>query len=783
MIQNSIFSSNGNGYGVQNQPSIRGGGILFSDTNFTISSSIFYNNTAKYGAGIYISCQLDQVCVTAISNTTFTANEAQSSGGGIMYDLYRPALSNLVFSNNSALYGPEIGSYPIKIKIGNSSLNYASIENAVSGQITQAFTFSITDYDDQVMNLDSVSKIAVKPITSGAQTSGKSTGVAISGVAQMNEIILISPPGSKNVVFSLNSNTINLDIAKAVYGSDYALPLIYASFRYCRPGEYTYAHQWVPWSEDSFSLFWNSTQCEKCISNAKCQGDEVVSVDQGYWRKTTNSTMIAQWQNVDACNGGYNLTNIYPVNWASGYKGVLWSKWMNVGQDKYEKVSSFQCSKWASPIITYIRVFSMAIGFVLVILFIIYLKRKEGNQRTVLMRIMANYVQLMTTTLAYNMNLPSTISEIFVPLKIIGTGTSTVFSFDCFSSNSEFSLFTPSPTILKMFMLAITPILLWVVISIILGLIALITKSNLNEFKTNLIASNVVILFLILPTLIDTGLALFQCIEVDTGDFRVSADLDITWYSPEHIMWWFLLSLPILVVWVFGTQALILFYLIKNRNRLDSTSVKKYFHIIYIGYKNDRFYWEFVNTFKKFMIISLNVFLSQISKSYKAMVAVITIIVLIRLQMYLKPYVLNVNNEVENASMIAVGFTMYGGLLFMKGQSQVSIIEVFVFILIIVISTVYIMFWVYLMANTYNRHEVAKKLVSLLKIVLFRGDSDDILTWTNEARSSKHEDNKSKPGKLKAKLKGTKPKKSANNIGQDSSRISKRPTKLILNNP
>ena len=361
MIQNSIFSSNGNGYGVQNQPSIRGGGILFSETNFTISSSIFYNNTAKYGAGIYISCQLDPVCLTSISNTTFTANEAQSSGGGIMYDLYRPTLSNLVFSNNSALYGPEIGSYPIKIKIGNSSLNYASIENAVSGQITQAFTFSITDYDDQVMNLDSVSKIAVKPITSGAQTSGKSTGVAISGVAQMNEIILISPPGSKNVVFSLNSNTINLDIAKAVYGSDYALPLIYASFRYCRPGEYTYAHQWVPWSEDSFSLFWNSTQCEKCISNAKCQGDEVVSVDQGYWRKTTNSTMIAQWQNVVACNGGYNLTNINPVNWASGYKGVLWSKWMNVGQDRYEKVSNFQCSKWASPIITYIRNFNLTI--------------------------------------------------------------------------------------------------------------------------------------------------------------------------------------------------------------------------------------------------------------------------------------------------------------------------------------------------------------------------------------------------------------------------------------
>ena len=43
------------------------------------------------------------------------------------------------------------------------------------------------------------------------------------------------------------------------------------------------------------------------------------------------------------------------------------------------------------------------------------------------MRIMANYVQIMTTTLAYNMNLPNVISEAFTPLKALGSGTTTVF--------------------------------------------------------------------------------------------------------------------------------------------------------------------------------------------------------------------------------------------------------------------------------------------------------------------------------------------------------------------
>ena len=45
------------------------------------------------------------------------------------------------------------------------------------------------------------------------------------------------------------------------------------------------------------------------------------------------------------------------------------------------------------------------------------------------------------------------------------------------------------------------------------------------------------------------------------------------------------------------------------------------------------------------------------------------------------------------------------------------------------------MFWIYLMSKTYDKHEVAKKLVALLKIVLFRGDNDTVLTWTNETIS------------------------------------------------
>ena len=160
-----------------------------------------------------------------------------------MYNLYRPTLNSLTFSNNSALYGPNIASYAVKVDIGNETINTIKMDNAVSGQITPIYIFSIVDYDDQVMNLDPNLKVTIKAVTPGSQVFGRNIYFADSGVARMNETILISSPGSANVVFSISPNTIDLDKAKAVYGSNYTLPSIIANFRYCKPGEYFYSNQ------------------------------------------------------------------------------------------------------------------------------------------------------------------------------------------------------------------------------------------------------------------------------------------------------------------------------------------------------------------------------------------------------------------------------------------------------------------------------------------------------------------------------------------------------------
>ena len=59
------------------------------------------------------------------------------------------------------------------------------------------------------------------------------------------------------------------------------------------------------------------------------------------------------------------------------------------------------------------------------------------------------------------------------------------------------------------------------------------------------------------------------------------------------------------------------YILIKSRDKLDKLAVQRYFIGLYQGLKNDKFYWELVNTLRKVLIVCSNVFLAQYSMFYK----------------------------------------------------------------------------------------------------------------------------------------------------------------------
>ena len=142
------------------------------------------------------------------------------------------------------------------------------------------------------------------------------------------------------------------------------------------------------------------------------------------------------------------------------------------------------------------------------------------------------------------------------------------------------------------------------------------------DLKRAIVVSLIGIIFLFHPTLTSESLSVFLCNQIDENDYRMTHYMEYKCYSSEHLLWATLVGLPILIVWVFGSPLIAFIILTKNRHKLDDWSVKKYFLIIYQGLKPEVYYWEFVNTFRKFAILAINSLMNSISVNYKLLASI-----------------------------------------------------------------------------------------------------------------------------------------------------------------
>ena len=441
-------------------------------------------------------------------------------------------------------------------------------------------------------------------------------------------------------------------------------------------------------------------------------------------RYSKNSTFVVECPNDSAWLGGFVENGEYPVNWDTGYGGLLCSECQIYNDTKYEKLTDFQWSKCPDPVLNALKVIALGalVLFFIAILIIVNVRKLKESQTSILMRIMANYLQIMTATFSYSMKFPAALMSMFFPVQQLGTGSDSLLSFDWFATSTKMTLFAPSTAILKVFMTAILPIILFLLAFIVWLILYWSFPKRFPDIKRNVVVSIITILFLLHPTLTKSALGMFQWIQIDDNISKMRIDMNITWYSGEHIAWWAFISIPMFIVWVFGCPLVALYFLFKNRHHLNNTTIQKYFIVLYQGLKDDRFYWEFVNTLRKVLIVCINVFLSNYSLFYKGASAIILIIVLLRIQIAIDPYKLEVNNECELVSLLAAWLTLFGGLVFATDVQRVTFIDTITFIVIVIINLYFILLWVYLMSFNFHKFTYARKFTQFLKFLLRRPD-------------------------------------------------------------
>ena len=469
LMTNSEFSNSGEEVG---QSSI----LQIDNSNITITNSIFSQNIGKNGGSIGFVWDRNPFWENSLSNITFLDNQARTSGGAIFYDIYRPSMENITFSNNTAPYGNDIASYPVKLIIDGTNSTVLELNEVVSGQqYPENIKFNLVDFDNQITSIDISGSVTIKPVANDTFVLGRSTEGLVSGSATFDNLQFIAQPGSERVQYQVDSDAIDKDIILKQFGTTSIQENMRVTFRYCMPGEIIENNQCQVCNVGTYSFQWNSTECTSCMGNANCLGGLEVYVDDGYWRKSTNSTSMIECLRDKSCKGGYHPENQHPVRCDEGYKGILWTEWVIENDKKYERLANYEWSKWPSLLLNSIRIFGLVllVAVFFIIIIVVNIRKRKESQQSILLRILANYFQLLTATLSFNLKFPDAITEAFYPLERIGNSSEAFLSFDCFIDDTEIKAFTPSNAIFKIMLTGLLPlglilfaVIVWVLISL-----------------------------------------------------------------------------------------------------------------------------------------------------------------------------------------------------------------------------------------------------------------------------------------------------------------------------
>ena len=152
-----------------------------------------------------------------------------------------------------------------------------------------------------------------------------------------------------------------------------------------------------------------------------------------------------------------------------------------------------------------------------------------------------------------------------------------------------------------------------------------------------------------------------------------------------------------------ATPVFAFYILFKNRNNLEDDNIKQYYLILYQGFTKKEFYWEFVNVFRKVIIIALNSILSVLSIFYKLFLCIILLICVERTQKRLKPYKAQENNDIEIKAIIAGISLLFSGLIFEEGtKHNYQRFDTLAFCVVFVYNSIFIIKWTYLFLISFN---------------------------------------------------------------------------------
>ncbi|CAD8191245.1 unnamed protein product [Paramecium octaurelia] len=512
------------------------------------------------------------------------------------------------------------------------------------------------------------------------------------------------------------------------YNDTFRLP-IFLNLVICDIGEEWENKSCLRCPTGSYS-FDNFTPCRQCTTSIEtCPGGSELILKQGFWRanKTTDSIEYCQSSEAQCLGGSDEFTC------SQGYTGALcddcdyYAEHWNNSYTRGFGGSCTICENNAFNIFKIIFSFS----WILIALFIsirgslrlvraqlsVHYLRIMGiffatrstmviDQTEILIKLFSSYFQLVSIVQVIDFDFPTPIE---IVAQAIGNPLSTLgYSIECFLLNSHLEI---EIVYLRQFWNLFVSLLFVFAFVFIYFLIQLCRQRQMeNSIQTIFITSLIQVQFYFQGDIIEGLLQLMFCIKA-SGQYYIQAATSYMCYTEEYYLYLRTLIIPTLILVGVVSPLFYIIKLFRNKNKLWTCHLRIPYGYLYVEYKDNYYYWEFVCFFVKSLFYLLETLLIQ---DIKLMFLFAILILLVYLELLNKhqPYIEKQYNFIDKISTQLAMIT----LILSYSQDNNPYISL-VYILSILCSVLNLLFCTYIFSKITREYISSLKQQHIEKIV------------------------------------------------------------------
>ena len=439
-------------------------------------------------------------------------------------------------------------------------------------------------------------------------------------------------------------------------------------------------------SSGTYTLNISNINCKACPTEFNClKGDTLKSIKlkKNYWRHSDNTVETYKCKNIFACNGGeiFNSSNDLCNE---GHEGPICDV-CKQGWAKDDGVC-LKCPENTGRTIGLTVV--IPIVCTLIIVFLIKTANPSENKKEEVngvVKIFMNYAQVFSLASSFQINWPTLIRYLFERAKEFSSPRVSFYSSDCAIGWSYYE---------KLIVYLALPIVYIFSVTCIIGIVSLLfckkKKTKLKRFNSVIEREDflknspscceffiawqktavVVGTFLSWPTIVEKTLEVMNCERIGDKYYLVK-DVSIECYNSQHVIY---LTIAYIALGLYGVGIPLTgfrllykhrFRLFDMQNRYDGSTPLSF---LFLGYREKRWYYEFIIMGKKASLIIISVFLRNYPR-YQIIAASLMVQISFFLHVFLRPYDVITSygmicNKLESISLLSLVMTLSTGLFF-----------------------------------------------------------------------------------------------------------------------